>query len=125
MPLLDIDEILSDPDFADDIVVTRSQRSVDQTGRTVDVPGTYFTYGNVQPAREIQLVQIPDNERVGSFISIVTPFRLFALTATTAPDQVTWNNLLYRVKIVRDWSAYGRGFVEAICELTTLTPDGP
>lgn len=125
MPLLDVSEILSDPDFADDIIITRSQRSVDNNGRTVDTPGTYFTYGNCQPAREAQLHQLPDTERIGSFISIVTPFRLFALTATTAPDLVTWKGQFYRVKIVRDWSAYGNGFVEAICELTTFTSDGP
>lgn len=124
MPLLDIDEIFTDPNFVDDFTVVRNTRTVNTSGRTVDTPGTFYTYGNIQPAREAQLKQLSDEERVGSFISVVTPFILYALTPTTAPDQVTWQGQLYRVKIVRDWSQYGSGFIEAICELVTLTEAG-
>jgi galactose-6-phosphate isomerase len=125
MPLLDVSEIIADADFSDDIVVIRSNRTVDAHGRTVDVPGSFNTYANVQPAPQSALQILPDNERVGSFISVVTPFRLIPLTDTTAPDQVQWSNRTYRVKMLRDWSTYGNGFVEAICELTSMTIDGP
>jgi galactose-6-phosphate isomerase len=125
MALIDVSEILSDPDFVDDFNVIRNSRTVDMHGRTIDTDGVYLTYGSVQPAKEVQLRQLPELERVGSFISVVTPFRLFALTDTTAPDQITWNGRSYRVKIVRDWTNYGQGFVEAICELTSFTTDGP
>jgi len=125
MPTLDVSEIIADPEFSDDIVVIRSSRTVGANGRVIDTPGTYYTFGCVQPAPEIRLMQIPEAERVGSFISVVTPFRLFALTDTTAPDQVQWNSQVYRVKLVRDWSTYGNGFVEGICELIGLTSGSP
>lgn len=125
MALIDVSELLSDSDFVDDITVLRPTRSVNNVGRTVDVPGAYYTYGCVQPAREAQLVQIPEMERIGSFISILTPFRLRALTDTTAPDQVMWDGQYYQVRIVRDWTNYGEGFVEAVCELTGTVQAGP
>jgi galactose-6-phosphate isomerase len=125
MALLDVEFLLSDPDFADDFNVLRSVRTIDTNGRTVDTPASYFTYGVIQPAKEVQLRQLPDLERIGSFISVITPFRLLALTGTTAPDEVFWDCKTYRVKIVRDWTNFGEGFVEAICELTSLTQAGP
>lgn len=125
MALIDVSELLTDPDFVDDITVLRSVRSVNDVGRAVDTPGAYYTYGCVQPAKEVQLLQIPDLERAGSYISVVTPFRLLALTETTAPDQVVWNGKYYQVSVVRDWTNYGEGFVEAICQLTDLVTDGP
>jgi hypothetical protein len=125
MALLDVSELLSDPDFADDFTILRSVRTVDNTGRTVDTPGAYYSYGCIQPAKEAQLKQLPELERVGSFISVVTPFRLLALTSTTAPDQIIWRCGTYRVKVVRDWTNFGEGFVEAICELETLSMTGP
>lgn len=125
MPLLDVSEVIADPDFSDDLQVIRSFRSVDNTGRTVDTPGFYDTYGSVQPAPQASLVQIPEAERSGSYISVVTPFRLIPLTDSTSPDQVVWQGRSYRVRMLRDWSTYGTGFVEAICELTSFTVDGP
>jgi len=125
MPLLDVSELLGDPMFADDITVIRSTRSVSTGGRTVDTPSSYNTYGNVQPASEAQLQQLPDLERVGSYISVVTPFPLYCLTDTTAPDQVKWNHGTYRVAVVRDYTTYGSGFVEALCQLVTFTMVGP
>lgn len=125
MPLLDVSEIIADPDFSDDIVVIRFTRTMDTHGRVIDTPGTYYTYGCVQPAPESKLLILPELERVGSFISVITPFRLIPLTSTTAPDQVTWQNRSYSVRDVRDWSTYGNGFVEGICELNSNTLDGP
>lgn len=125
MPLLDVSEILGDPMFADDITIIRSSRSVSAGGRTVDTPSSFSTYGNVQPASEAQLMQLPDLERVGSFVSVVTPFPLFCLTDSTGPDQVTWNGRTYRVMVVRDYTTYGSGFVEALCQMVTLAMGGP
>lgn len=125
MALIDVSELLSDPDFVDDFAVVRSTRTVGTDGRTVDVPGYYYTYGCVQPAKESQLRQLPEADRVGDFISVVTVFQLYALTDSTAPDIVQWNCRNYRVKVTRDWTNYGEGFNEALCELVELTNDGP
>jgi hypothetical protein len=98
---------------------------VSEQGQTVDAPGYYYASGSVQPSPGRDLLQLPETERAGVFITVVTTFRLFPLTATTAPDQVVWQGKNYRVKHVNDWSEWGGGFVNAICELTDVIPDGP
>lgn len=126
MALLDVTaDVLYDPMFMDDITVIRSVRSVNAQGLTVDTPGMYFSSGCVQPTPGRDLEQLPDAERTGVFVTIVTPMQLFPLTATTAPDQVIWNTKYYRVKHVADWSNFGQGFVSAICQLVDMVPDGP
>jgi len=123
MALLDVTEVLFDPILCDDFAVVRSTRSVSQAGLTVDTPGYYTAYGSVQPSSGADLNILPEMERIGAHITVTTTFRLVALTDSTAADQVVWNGKLYRVMHVNDWSAYGQGFVEAICQLTGMTPD--
>jgi|SRR6185437_708448 galactose-6-phosphate isomerase len=126
MALLDVvSDVLFDPLFMDDITVIRSQRSVNVQGLTVDTPGYYYSTGCVQPTPGRDLEQLPEAERTGVFVTVVTPFRLFPLTATTAPDQIVWQQKNYRVKHVADWSNFGQGFVSAICQLVDMVPDGP
>ena len=126
MALLDVTaDVLYDPMFVDDITVVRSQRTVNAQGLTVDTPGQYYAVGSVQPSPGRDLEQLPEGERTGSFVTIVTTFRLFPLTATTAPDQVIWQGKSYRVQHVEDWSNFGQGFVSAICRLIDMVPDGP
>lgn len=117
MPLLDISELMGDPDFFNDITIVRSTQSVDMNGRVTNTPGVYQSYGCVQPAPEYQLQQLPDEGRASSYISVVTPSRLFVNAEGMAADQVIWSDMTWRVVKVRDWSTWGNGFVEAICAL--------
>lgn len=126
MPLVDVTELLSDPDFVEDFTVVRSTRTMDQHGRVVDLPGQFSTYGSVQPTSGSTLMLLPEAERIGGFITVVTMFPLIALSDSTAPDRIIWHNKTYQVKMLNDWSEYGQGFVQAVCELINMTPDyGP
>lgn len=118
MALLDVDDLLSDIDIAgDQILVTRNTRTVDTGGLTVDAPSVIVTYGNAQPSRGQELNQIPDEQREGAFMTFYTPITLIALSLTTAPDIVTWNNDNYRIVHVMPWGNYGRGFTVGIGQL--------
>ena len=109
MPLLDCTEILGDPDFAQDFVVVRFIRSVSQQGLTVDSPGLFQSYGVILPLSGAQLMMLPEAERLGSFITIITPFKLVALSGTTAPDHVQWHGQDYLIRSVNDWTDWGQG----------------
>lgn len=126
MPLIDVTDVLSDPDFVDDFTVIRSTRTVDQHGHAIDLPGQFYTFGSIQPTNGNTLMLLPEAERVGSFITIYTMFPLISLSDTTAPDRIIWHNKTYQVKMLNDWTDYGQGWVRAICELINMTPDmGP
>ncbi len=124
MPLLDVTELLYDPDFAQDFVVVRFIRSVSQQGLTVDSPGLFQSYGVILPLSGAQLAMLPEAERTGSYITVITPFALYALTDTTAPDHVQWHGRDYLVRTVNDWTDWGQGFTSAVCQLTgAMTPN--
>ena len=126
MALLDVTaDVLFDPMFVDDFTVVRSSRSVNAQGLTVDTAGYYYASGSVQPSPGRDLEQLPEGERTGTFVTVTTSFRLFPLTASTAPDQIVWQGKNYRVKHVNDWMNFGQGFVTAICQLVDMVPDGP
>lgn len=124
MPLIDVVELLYDPDFAQDFTVVRFVRTVSAQGLTVDSPGLFATYGVILPLSGAQLAMLPEAERTGSFITVITPFALYALTDTTAPDQVQWHGRNYQVRSVNDWTDWGQGFTSAVCQLIgTMTPN--
>ncbi len=118
MPLLDVNDVITDPDFAQDFTVVRFVRTVSAQGLTIDSPGLFATYGVILPLSGAQLAMLPEAERVGSYITVITPFKLVALSATTAPDHVQWHGQDYLIRSVNDWTDWGQGFVSAIGQLT-------
>jgi galactose-6-phosphate isomerase len=124
MPLIDVTSILVDPDFAQDFTVVRFIRTVNNQGLTVDSPGLFATYGVILPLSGAQLAMLPEAERTGSYISVYTTFALYALTDRTAPDHVQWHGRDYLVRTVNDWTDWGLGFTQAVCQLTgAMTPN--
>lgn len=118
MALLDVTDLLSDVDIAgDEITVTRNTRTVSTDGMTVDVPSVLTTYGNAQPSTGRQLQQLPEEQRVGAFMTFYVPITLIALSLTTASDIVTWDNDMYRIVHIMPWDNYGQGFSVAIGQL--------
>ena len=123
MAELDVTEILSDPDLVDDIIVIRSVRSVGMNGIVTDTPGTFFTFGSLQPTPASTLRMLPESVRINGFITVVSPFRFVPLTDTTAPDQVIWHNKTYRCRSCEDWTDWGLGMTISVLELTLPTVD--
>lgn len=120
MPDLDVTDLLADSDIAGDpILITRARRTVNTSnGMTVDSPYTIATYGSVQPASGQQLRQLPEEQRTEAHISVVVPVMLIPLSTTNAPDLVQHHGQTYRVIIANDWSDFGQGYYQGICQLT-------
>ena len=67
------------------------------------------------------LRRIAAGELINGSISVITRFALLAGSPTNTADVVQWNGNSYTVSQVADYSRYGVGFVEAICDLVALT----
>lgn len=130
MPLLDVSDVLSDPDFADTATVTFSRVSVDpNTGRSV----------TTTEERPISVVVTSDkgrNLQRNPEASISTGSILIHSTFTFTEggpnfdqngdpieldaDIVCWNGRKWTVVTVDDYSRYGAGFTCATCRLLDL-----
>ncbi|MDE1158434.1 MAG: hypothetical protein PW791_09175 [Neorhizobium sp.] len=126
MPLLDVSEVLDDPDFADNITVTRRTETVGSNGRPVvteqlfPIVSAVVTQGNGDT-----LKQMPEGSTLEGVIVVHSRLGLVSETETTQPDVVTYLGRDYTVTQVNDWSRYGSGFTIGICRLKNLVGASP
>lgn len=115
MPLLDVTEILSDPDFADTITVTRSTQTGFDHGRPVITVQSFPNVTAVVTAGQGDILKyFPEMTNIQGAILIHTTFRLTSVSETTQADLVTWQGRDYQITGLNDWSTFGVGFIMAV-----------
>lgn len=123
MPLLDVSDILSAPDFADTFDVTRFTKDVDADGVTVKRDASVRgVSGVIQNASELTLQRLADGSMLASTIEIHTTFPLTSGVDGQGADEIAYQGATYTVTDVADWSRYGAGFYRAICQMKDLRP---
>ncbi|MCX5516231.1 hypothetical protein C3941_19775 [Kaistia algarum] len=121
MPLLDVSDVLADPDFADTLVLTRSTQTTGSNGRATRTSVQSTISGVVTSNSGDVLKRFPDLARVGGSILVHTTARLVASADNVEADVLTWRGRDYTVSALNDYSSFGAGFVVAGCELVQLT----
>ncbi|AHY06745.1 head-tail adaptor [Serratia plymuthica] len=124
MSLLDVTEVLLDPDFADPSLICRRQtQTTDDDNFPVNTPQEIPFTGVVTVDRSLEARRMAAGQNISGAILIVTQFRLTQgrKSATDGPnldaDLVVYDGGLYRVTFVDPYTRYGAGFVQAHCEL--------
>lgn len=120
MPLIDVTDLLGDPDFAEAFSIIRIASVVGSNGRATLAETTEAAMGVVQPAGSAARMGA-DSASVSDTIEVHTTSPLSAVTSSAAADHVLWRGKRYAVRLVNDWSQYGAGFHHAICDLRDLT----
>ncbi|EMF7563568.1 head-tail adaptor [Serratia marcescens] len=126
MPLLDVTEVLLDPDFVDTTLVCHRQiqhRDDDNftTNTQQDIPFS----GVVTVDRSLEARRMAAGQNINGAILIVTQFRLTQGQPGLDADVVTYRDREYRVTFVDPYTAYGAGFVQAHCELMEFDGGSP
>jgi galactose-6-phosphate isomerase len=121
MPLLDVAEILLDPDFVDSLVCARMSQVVGDDGIAVDTPTSVPFFGVVTNNTGDLLMRMAEGSRINGSITVHSQFNLVAGSDGIDADIVTWNGRQYTVTSVGDWSRFGIGFTAANCELIPLS----
>ena len=134
-PLLDVNEVLTDPYFADEFTVSRREQVVDASGLPSIVSTTVYTavdgcIGVVTPSSDSSLVRTDAYEAMGNSLQVITTFRLQGATRTKdgrtfMPDLVGWGNQYYIVRDIKDFTRFGAGFCQADCLLIDYESDPP
>lgn len=122
MALLDVTDVLLDPEFMDTgLLCKRSIQSVGDNGRATNtVTATPFSAVVTSDDGDL-LVIVADGERKKGSIMLHTTFRLSAGDGEdNIADVITWQGKDYTVSKVNNYSNFGRGFVAASCDLLPL-----
>lgn len=126
MPLLDVSDILSDPDFADtSLYCHRNKQVTDDDGFSINIPEEIRFYGVVTVDRSLEARRMEAGQTIGGAILIVTSLRLTQGAEGHDADVVIYQGRRYRVTFVDPYTAYGAGFIQAHCELVDFNGGQP
>lgn len=120
MAFLDVDDILTDPDFADTLVCERNSQAVGNDGLAVLVTRKQSFTGIVTSNSGDILDRLTGGERIRGSITVHTAYRLQDGSSGYTADIIEWRCKRYTVSQVNDYSHFGRGFVAANCDLIPL-----
>ncbi len=121
MALLDVTDIISDPDFMDTgLVCERLVQTIGNNGIATNVQRLMKFSGVITSDRGDILERVVQGERIVGSIMIHSRFRLTDGKAGFTADVVRWNGRRFTVSSVNDYSNFGRGFVCATCEILPL-----
>jgi len=123
MPLIDVSDILTDPDFATTFDVIRSVSTTAITGLASVAQTTYSAVIGVVTSNEGDLLlRQAEGSMIKGSITIHTQFRLTDGQGSNDADEITWNGARYVVSNVNDYSQYGAGFICANADLKPVNP---
>ncbi len=126
MPLLDVTEVLLDPNFVDTTLVCHRQiQSRDDDNFTTNTQQDIPFSGVVTVDRSLEARRMAAGQNINGAILIVTQFRLTQGQPGLDADVVTYRGREYRVTFVDPYTAYGAGFVQAHCELMEFDGGSP
>lgn len=116
MPLLDVSDVIGDPDFCETLTVTRAA----QAGVVDHVPTfgsvTLSVVAVVQPARSNDLQRLIDAGRTQGGLTVYA----YGADALQTEDTFPWQGDTYTVMGTDDWSKFGAGYVQAVAAKTNL-----
>ncbi len=121
MPLLDVSDVLDDPDFQTTVVLKRSGGTVGSDGRATYATTTSTIAAVVTAANGMNLARGADGRTSQGSITIHTRQMLYSGEDGTEPDVIEWRGNEWTVVVVNDFSEYGAGFVSATAEIRSVT----
>lgn len=122
--MINVVELMSDPDFASTFLVRRPRGDRDDAGvfQVLDYTDTSVV-GIVQPADPAAVQMLPEGERLGNVIEVWSAAELRASDAAEAlSDVLVVDGQSFRVIKSEDWSANGYSHVFAEGFLTPAVP---
>ncbi|MES2587007.1 MAG: hypothetical protein V4536_08820 [Pseudomonadota bacterium] len=113
--MIDISEVINDPDFTQPFQINRMFGSFVNEGEWLDSPVTLERIGVIQPTKANDALQfLPEGERQSNAITIYcTQDVLMGDGQNQRSDTVLWNGSQYRVAYAKPWQQNGYWFAIA------------
>lgn len=115
MALIDVTQLLHDPDFIDPVSIVTRVPTVNTFGENAIVETTADTFGSVQAASGKDLKRLPEALQLAD----VSSFWIQGVIQASATGQyasiLVFKGKRYQVIHVDDWSNFGAGYCKGFC----------
>lgn len=115
MALLDVSDLLLDPDFINAVQVIRRTTTVDDFGKNVLMESTIETWASVQPASTKAIQRLPEALRSADIRSFYLKLEIVQDSDSAYPDIMVFNGKRFQIISAAPWLNYGAGWNEGIC----------
>lgn len=115
MSRIDITDLLSDPDFVDEIQMVTRRPQINSFGENILTETVLVTVGSVQPASGRAIARLPEALRVADISSFWFKGVIVASSPGKYSSILVFKGRRYQVQTVLDWSTWGQGWCEGTC----------
>ena len=123
MALIDVSELMVDPDFVDACSIITRTPTVNSYGEQVIVDAAPIdTVGSVQPADTETIEKLPEALRSRNVKSFFIKGVIPTLGTGKYPSILSYQGKRYQIIYVADFSNFGAGYTEGACVLEEPAP---
>lgn len=116
MALIDVSDIVLDPDFTSAMQIIHRTATVNTKGENVITEKLPIqTVGSIQPISGKTLMRVPEALRSENLRSFWTKTPIIADKHGVYTDILVFGCERFQVKHVFDWTNFGAGFTEGLC----------
>lgn len=115
MALVDVTELLSDPDFVDPVRIFHRTATVNTKGENELTELYVDTIGSVQPTSGRDLQRLPEALRIQDVKTFWIKGEIKSDGNSAYPDILVWQCNRYAVQMVLEWTNFGQGWCQALC----------
>lgn len=115
MALIDVSELMVDPDFVDKMVLVTRVSKVNNLGQNVLTEAFENSFGSIQPASGQTLERLPEAMRNVNMVSFWFKGKIIATAAGKYSSLLIFKGSRFNVKTVFDWTNWGEGWSEGLC----------
>ena len=121
MALIDVSELLTDPDFTNTVTLIRRASTVNTYGENIMTETQSTITAVVQGANTESLERVPEGARLSDLIDVYYKGQLTAESPSGYADIIVWGGKRYQVfEVVEDFMNFGAGFTKAVCKLEAV-----
>ena len=122
MALIDVSDLLRDPDFTNVVTLIRRSVTVNGHGENVMTESACYITAVVQGDNTETLDKLPEGARLSDVITVYYRGTLTAERPGGYADIIVWQGKRFQVKeVAEDFMNYGAGFTKALCVLEAVS----
>lgn len=122
MALIDVSDLLRDPDFTNVVTLIRRSVSINTHGENVMSETSCPIVASVQGLNSEDIVKLPEGARLSDVITVFYRGDLQPESKGGYSDIIVWQGRRYQVKTIdENFINFGAGFTRAICVMEEVS----